>query len=221
MVEVVKLSPPPLKMVSTSAPRLSLGCAGCRFRAFTLIELLVVIAIIAVLIGLLFPAVQGAMESARRAKAKNDVVMLAMAVKAYQTEYGRLPTKKVSRSDIEEASDGWFQNNNDQIMRVLMGENFQDLNPRKIVFFEGRPAKGTPPKDGVGEDMKFYDPWGTPYALKMDTSYNNSLEYYGVNQENNFRTTVIAISFGKNKKQQDPGKATDSNGRVDDLVSFQ
>jgi prepilin-type N-terminal cleavage/methylation domain-containing protein len=193
------------------------SCSG----GFTLIELLVVIAIIGVLMALLFPAVQGAMESARRAKAKNDVVQLAVAVKGYQTEYGRLPTSNTSQSDIEEASDGWFQSNNDQIMRVLTGENYQGLNPRKIVFMEVRPAKGTPPKDGLGEDMKFYDPWGTPYAFKMDTSYNNSLEYYGVNSENNFRTTVIAISFGKNKIQQDPGKPSDDNGRVDDVVSFQ
>lgn len=171
--------------------------------------------------GLLFPAVQGAMESARRAKAKNDVVQLALAVKAYQTEYGKLPSKRVSSSDIDEASHGWFQNNNDEVMRVLVGENYDGLNPRKIVFMEARPAKGDPPKDGLGEDMKFYDPWGTPYALKMDTSYNNSLEYYGVNQENNFRTSVIAISFGKNKAQQDPGKANDDKGKVDDVVSFQ
>lgn len=197
------------------------GIRRGRGAGFTLIELLVVMAIIGVLMALLFPAVQGAMESARRAKAKNDVVQLAMAVKGYQTEYGRLPTSNTSRSDVEEASDGWFQSNNDQIMRVLTGENYQGLNPRKIVFLEARPAKGTPPKDGLGEDLKFYDPWGTPYALKMDTSYNNSLEYYGVNSENNFRTTVIAISFGKNKIQQDPGKTSYPNGKVDDVVSFQ
>ncbi|MFZ4681645.1 MAG: type II secretion system protein [Terrimicrobiaceae bacterium] len=191
--------------------------------AFTLIELLIVIAIIGILMALLFPAVNGALEAARRAKAKNDVVQLAIAVKAYQTEYGKLPTQTVSYDDGPEASQGWFQGNNDEIIRVLTGENYNNLNPRKIVFFEAKPAKGTAgaPKDGVAADGKFYDPWGTPYAIKLDTSYNNALEYYGVNYENNFRTTVISVSFGKNKIQQDPGKTTDQGSRVDDVVSFQ
>ncbi|MEI8312777.1 MAG: type II secretion system protein [Verrucomicrobiota bacterium] len=60
-------------------------------RGFTLIELLVVIAIIGILMALLFPAFTGVMEAARRAKAKNDLVQLAIAIKAYQTEYGKLP----------------------------------------------------------------------------------------------------------------------------------
>ncbi len=191
--------------------------------AFTLIELLVVIAIIGILMALLFPVVGGALEAARRAKAKNDVVQLAIAVKAYQTEYGKLPTQVVSFDDGPEAGQGWFQGNNDEILRVLTGENFDNLNPRKIVFLEVRPAKGSAatPKDGLSADGKFYDPWGTPYAIKLDTSYNNALEYYGVNYENNFRTTVISVSFGKNKIQQDPGKSTDKGERVDDVVSFQ
>lgn len=190
--------------------------------AFTLIELLIVIAIIGILMALLFPAVGGALEMAKKAKAKNDVVQLAIAVKAYQTEYGKLPTMVVSSDDGTEAAGGWFQGNNDELIRVLSGENYDNLNPRKIVFLEGRPAKGgATPKDGIGADNKFYDPWGTAYAIKLDTSYNNALEYYGVNYENNFRTTVIAVSFGKNKIQQDPGKATDKGEKVDDVVSFQ
>ena len=199
-------------------------------RAFTLIELLIVIAIIGILMALLFPAVTGAIEAARKAKAKNDVVQLAIAVKAYETEYGKLPTTIVSADDGAEASDGWFQgpksgsHYNSEIVRVLTGENYNGLNPRGIVFFEGRPAKGgQTPKDGINStDKMFYDPWGTPYAIKMDTSYNNSLEYYDTNQKNNFRTTIITISFGPNTIQQDPSKTVDSSGkRVDDIVSFQ
>ncbi len=193
-----------------------------RSEGFTLIELLIVIAIIGILMALLFPAVGGVMETAKKTKAKNDVVQLAIAVKAYQTEYGKLPTTVVSSDDGTEAAGGWFQSNNDELIRVLTGENYDSLNPRKIVFLEARAAKGgATPKDGIGADNKFYDPWGTPYAIKLDTSYNNALEYYGVNYENNFRTTVIAVSFGKNKIQQDPGKTTDKNEKVDDVVSFQ
>ena len=199
-------------------------------QAFTLIELLVVIAIIGILMSLLFPAVNGAINAAKKAKAKNDVVQLAIAVKAYETEYGKLPTAAVSADDGAEATDGWFQgpqtgsHYNSEIVRVLTGEDYNGLNPRKIVFLEGRTAKGTTdkPKDGIAADGIFYDPWGTPYAIKMDTSYNNSLEYYDTNQKNNFRTTVITISFGPNTIQQDTSKTVDASGkRVDDIVSFQ
>jgi prepilin-type N-terminal cleavage/methylation domain-containing protein len=60
-------------------------------KAFTLVELLIVISIIAVLAGLLFPAIGKVKDKAKRVQAKAQANSLVLAVKSYESTYGLLP----------------------------------------------------------------------------------------------------------------------------------
>jgi prepilin-type N-terminal cleavage/methylation domain-containing protein len=193
-------------------------------QAFTLIELLVVITIIVVLLGLLFPAFQGVQDQAKKTQAKNDLIQIVTAVNALYTEYGRYPTAATTDAGATFGPGG--VSNNDVLFNELRGLPAAPLNTRQIVFISPPEAKDqNTPRAGIKiSNGRFYDPWGSEYAIALDADYDNQVtpNPYGANNGaggSPLRQGVLAWSLGKDTFLGKAGNNKFSGS--DDVISWQ
>lgn len=115
-------------------------------RAFTLIELLVVIAIIAVLIGLLLPAVQKVREAAARSTCQNNLKQIMLAVHSFHDVNQGLPPRE-GRPDPTAATDRF---SGFTYILAFLEQQALDQQFRSEQMVGGNPvgAYGVPPWDG-------------------------------------------------------------------------
>jgi prepilin-type N-terminal cleavage/methylation domain-containing protein len=128
--------------------------------AFTLIELLTVVAIIAILVGLLFPAIRVALQKADNTKAQSTVNTLGVAFRAYFTEYGRWPVT-VGTTMVVDSNTVSLLTGSDVTTAPFNG------NARKLSFFEYKSTD-------LNSTNALVDPWRSPYYYRVDATYVNS-----------------------------------------------
>jgi len=188
---------------------------------FTLLELLIVIGIIAVLLGLIFPVLQGVQDRAKKIQARNDLTQIVTAVNAFYTEYGRYPIDSSITTDAA-ATCGSGGTSSKLLFDELRAKSIS-LNTRGIVFISpAEDTSQTSPTGKIGSDGQFYDPWASAYSIEMDADYNNQIANpYGENGAgaDPIRQGVIAWSFGKDK--QIGNKGDQKFAHSDDVISWQ
>lgn len=142
-------------------------------RGFTLIELLVVITIIAVLAGAGFAIGSAALNRARQVSAQATATSIDQAVNLFFSEYGTFPISGEGTSRVVTDS------SSTTFLQALIGQE-DTLNPRGIRFLTVK--EGTGNRNGIifnagNSPTGVYDPWGNPYTVRMDTSYQDRLTF--------------------------------------------
>jgi prepilin-type N-terminal cleavage/methylation domain-containing protein len=167
------------------------------WRAFTMIELLVVIAIIAILAGLLLPAVIGGLKKAEITQAQTEIRLIEAAIKAYRVDYGKYPNEGPGNDELY-----WGY---DRLMDTLMGSNvpgsvadllcvagcnWRNQNPRERVYLQvseksiqtnapsGSTVWITVGKNNLVVEARrgeLADPWGNRYVAAVSMNHDGKV----------------------------------------------
>jgi len=168
-------------------------------KAFTIVELLIVISIIAILAGLLLPAINKVKVKANRVKAKAEANALVMAIKSYESTYGLLPwtsTKDLCTNGLSGApatTDPFTPANYDLLLMILTQTNTAttatavtpaaNCNPPYhttagaycMHLGNSRAIRFLDPPSNFATNG-YVDPWGNRFAIAMDLTYDNQVK---------------------------------------------
>jgi prepilin-type N-terminal cleavage/methylation domain-containing protein len=206
----------------------------CRAAGFTMMELLVVIGVLAVLAGLIFPAVSAARRKAASTSTKAMIERLKLAAESYSADFGDFPPSSLSSVGV--AGNGVNEGIESLIRcvttRASQGPYLTDFDEKLLSNTDGDSLPKTDPVDSTIASKELFelaDAWGNPLVYYHSRDYKGGAKLERYLLMNGERATCKPRPSDKTKSFPNPTTfviwsvgpdGVNEDGQGDDVCSW-